>query len=261
MREFVTSGSFKPFDKEEDFQKDKEMFFAIKKNMLSFLLYEVGNSPNLTENQISQMDDIIKYKFAQKEDKEIVSQALDYFLSAQGISYKLLNEEEKKKLLIIDYTYENFKDFSSDIYKKYIKDVKAILPFEMEICCQEKGFFAYCYGNCDKEIKKDNYLDLIKLYFFFDIGYFLERYRNNELFINIRDDLIDIYPKYKAPNVINRYLEKFLSFFEPFSDYNNKLLKKGLDNYYNNKTKKGYNDNKNKENENNEYTPLKLKQD
>lgn len=78
MREFVTYGSFKPFDKEEDFQKDKEMFFAIKKNMLSILLYDVAHSPNLTENQISQMDDIIKYKFAQKEDKEIVSQALDY---------------------------------------------------------------------------------------------------------------------------------------------------------------------------------------
>lgn len=62
----------------------------------------------------------------------------------------------------MDYTYENFKNFSSNLYKKDIKEAQEILPIDMKIWCKEMDFIAFCYGYCDKEIKKDNYLDLIK---------------------------------------------------------------------------------------------------
>lgn len=36
MHDFITFGAFKSFDKKEDFQKDKEMFFKKKKIWYAF---------------------------------------------------------------------------------------------------------------------------------------------------------------------------------------------------------------------------------
>lgn len=44
----------------------------------------------MTDNEISQKDKIIKYKFARKEEKK-VKESLEYFLYIQGLSYILLN--------------------------------------------------------------------------------------------------------------------------------------------------------------------------
>ena len=64
--------------------------------------------------------------------------------------------------------------------------------------------------------------------------------------------MANIYIEYKVQLGRNRYFDKFLSFFDEDNDYNCSLLKKGLDDYYNNL--------KNEKN-NEKYIPVKQKEE
>lgn len=253
MPEFVTFGLFKKLKNEEDIQNDKEIFFRAKKNLLAYYLFGIAKTSLLTEKQISEMDNIIKNKIAQKEDFKFVEYGIEHLVYQFTLNYNFCNEEEKNKILTMDITYENCKTFVLNHYENYIKEINEILPFDVQICSKEKGFLSYSRAVRAVKIQKDNYFDLIREYYFFDRAKeFYEEYRDDTLYEEIRNKLANIYIEYKVQFGRNRYFDKFLSFFDEDNDYNCSLLKKGLDDYYNNL--------KNEKN-NDKYIPFKQKEE
>ena len=254
MADFVTFGFFKKFKNEEDIQKDKENFFLEKKILLAYYIYRVGDIRRLTEKQISEMDTIIKNKIAQKEEEfKFVETGIIDLAYHITLNYNFFNEEEKNRILTMDITYENCKIFVLNYYDNYIKELNEILPFDVQICSKEKGFLSYSRAVRAVKIQKDNYFDLIREYYFFDRAKeFYEEYRDDTLYEEIRNKLANIYIEYKVQFGRNRYFDKFLSFFEPYNDYNCSLLKKGLNDYYNNLKNEKKND---------KYIPVKQKEE
>ena len=254
----VTFGTFKKKYSEKDIKKDKEIFFNCKKAFLSDLLYNITNYDFLTEEEIFQMDNIIKQKLSQNKG---IERKIALFTANFGIAYNLLTKEEQKELLAMNLTYEECGKVVKKIYNNFLNKAKKYQnPVKVYLCFEEKCFIAYCqiFRNI-AEIKPNNFLGLIRDYFILDKGKRgFEQYRDQDLFNIIQKDMIDMYPNWKKEYGINRYLDKFLSFFDEDNDYNNRFLKNILDNYINNN---GNNDKYDKYENNNEYTPLKKKMD
>ena len=244
----------------EEYKKDKEAFIHFKKRFLGNLLKKQINISELTENEISKMESIIKQIFSKKEENNTIIKGLNSFLFYLGLSYELLDEDETEHLLAMDLTYENYKLLVSNFNEKYIKDAKINLPNDFHICLEVKDFIVFCISFGRRKLNTDTILDLIKCYFIYGQGStYFKAYRDNTLFDKIKNEMIKIYPKYKelyGKKHWNRYIEKFLSFFDEYNDYSNELLKKSLDDYYDNKNK-----NKKVNADNNGYMPLKQKED
>lgn len=254
----VTFGEFKKFTRKEDFERDKENFIRAKKTLLCYLLKGFCNYDFLSEEQISQMDYLVKKNltkenYNKKESKQRIEDGLKSFMHYFGLSYKLLSDEKKNEFFTMDITYENCKKMFLNIYNEYIENMKEIWPDELEICYKERGFVSYCHLYKNIIIQKDNFFDQIREYFLLDsTGFFYGFYRDNELFDKIKKKIEQLYPIYKEHYGRNRYLEKLLSYFlgGNNNDYNNENIKKILDDYYDKKNK---NDNK--------YIPVKQKED
>ena len=254
----ITFGEFKKFTKQEDFERDREHFIHAKKTLLCYLLKGFCNYDYLSEDQISQMDSLVKANLTKenynnnKELKKRIEDGLETFTFYFGLSYELLSDEKKNEFFTMDITYENCKKMFLNVYNEYIENMKEIWPDELAICCEERGFVSFCHLAKKIIIQKDNFIGQIREYFLLDyVGYFYGFYRDNELFDKIKKKIEQLYPIYKEHYGRNRYLEKILSFFEADeNDYNNEYIKKLLDDYYNEKNK---NDNK--------YIPLKQKED
>ena len=108
MYERVTFDVFKKLSTEE-YKIDKEAFIYFKKRFLGNLLKKQINISELTENEISKMESIIKPIFSKKEENNTIIKGLNSFFFFLGLSYELLDEDEKEHLLTMDLTYENYK--------------------------------------------------------------------------------------------------------------------------------------------------------
>ena len=86
----------------------------------------------------------------------------------------------------------------------------------------------------------DYFLNFIRYYFILEESkYLFEEYVPQDKFDEIKKKVINIYPKLKEKySGRNRYLEKFLSFFEIDNDYYYAPVKKILDDYYSGKNNK-----------------------
>jgi len=258
MIDLITFCTFKEKYSTEDLLKDKELFFEAKKAFLSHILYYYSfNVNSLNKEEISQMDNLIKK--IKYENKPKFVEGLSFFLIRFGLLYKCLSKEEKEELFILNYTYEECKKAIAKIYDNFIFNSKKNLPPQVYICFDEKCFIAYCQTICETAVvNKKNFLKLIRNYFILDEEKeTYEEYRNQQLFKQIQEKMIKIYPELKNTYGINRYLDKFFSHLDPENDYNNTYIKNILDQYYNNK-KNLINNN---DVDNNEYTPLKEKSD
>ena len=254
MLKLVTFGTMKKLNK-EDFQNELENFIFAKKNLVSNLLIGTTNLGLFPKIEISQIDNIIKKQLTQKNGKEIYK-AFNRFMVSFGLTFDLLNKEEKNQLLNIeDYSYENLKKIILKIYDEYIENSKKDCPSQIDICFKERCFIAFCHGISEKIITKNNFFELIRIYFILDKGNeVFSDYRDKELFKTIKSQMTDIYPYLKDKYGINKYIDKFFSFFDEENDYNNSFLKNKLDEYYKNKKKEKENNNNNKKDD--EYYPL-----
>ena len=229
---FVSFGRFKNLSKEE-LQEEKKIFLDAKKNSLSSILYNEYNKDKFKEYEESEINKMVKEKIQSKNSVE----ELRYILVVFGMNYDLLSDGEKKQLVNMDLTYDNYKNFVVNNFNKYIRKAKKECPNEIYECFNEQCFVAYCQLS-GKEIKKSNFLSLIKKYFILDSMHVYIPYRDNEKFKKIRDKMIKLYPQLKDEYGRSRAFDKFMSFFEPDNDYNNELLNKILDEYYDKKENK-----------------------
>ena len=244
----VTFEFFKKFNEEEK-QKEKDNFYRRKQILLCTLLYDIAYMDLLTENDISNMDELIEIKRNDKNTgKDTIKLAYETFIASFGLSYQLINNEEKNEFSKMKLNYENCKKFALKIYDKYIDDSKKNTPKEFHFCFKDRAFASFCHLNTII-INTNNILKYLKKYYFFDKGkWAFEEYRDNRVFNEVKNELMSIYPKIKEKYGSNRYLDIFLRFFDEENDYNNPLIKDLLDKYYKEKHKNYKEDKEDKEN-------------
>ena len=133
---------------------------------------------------------------------------------------------------------------NEELYNDYFKRSLISCPKDIHFCLKYRYFLMNVLGNYQSELTKDNFLQYIRDFFILEKDIcFYENYIDYKEFKNIRDEVIEIYPKLKETHGGNRFLEKyFWRFIEQNTDYNYEIIENILDNYYNKKKKNNIND-------------------
>jgi len=238
---FYNYGQFKNLKIDEeiaqkDFYEDKLQIYRI-----------LCNSEDIIKVENEQVLNI-KIKMKLKESsKSLIDEVMDALLKKCGISYKYIDNNEKQKLYNLDFTLESVRNYAKNYHIKYIEECKRKLPPEIHICLKDICFTYYNHLYGYPVITINNYIKNIREYFILEsYGIIFEEYRDSEIFNEIKEEMIDIYPVLKE-KYVNKYFDKFLSFFVIDNDYNNEKIKAILDNYSTLKQ--------------NEYTKVKRKED
>ena len=238
---FYNYGQFKNLEineeiAEKDFYNDKLQIYRI-----------LCDSKDIIKVENEQVLNI-KIKIKLKESsKSLINEVLDALMKKCGISYKYIDNNEKQKLYKLDFTLESVRNYAKNYHTKYIEECKQKLPPEIHICLKDICFTYYNHLFGYPVITINNYIKNIREYFILErFKNIFEEYRDNEVFNEIKEEMIDLYPVLKE-KYVNKYFDKFLSFLDPDNDYNIEEIKAILDNYSTLKQ--------------NEYTKLKRKED
>jgi len=218
-----------------DEETDRKYFFQKLEffmNLLTGLAYEFQT---FTEIEIIKKIKKITKDFDPKQKPSFFGSQIPYcinsFLRGMGMSYYTLTLKEKKEILVMDFTYENWKEKSIKIINNYIERSKNVCPDSVDFCFNDICFVFYVQINHGCEFSLNNFLTFIRDYFILDKSKSLfEEYRNAKIYEDIQRKVINIYPNLKKRYGKNIYLEKILSFISSDTDYNYEETKKILDN-------------------------------
>ena len=220
----------------EDTKIEKEQFLESLNHLIQ--TYEHNFKIKYNEKEIV---DILKIKLKElitDSTSNIKTGVLSVFLTSMGLSYYILSPEEKKEILEMDYTYENWKIKSQELIESFNIRIKNAFPKMLWFCLEDKYFILHIRIIYHKEFKINNFIIFIRDYFILDksLPFILEN-RECQLFYDIKKKVYAIYPEVKEKYGMNRILEKICSFFLTDTDYNYEKTKEFLDNYYKNKQK------------------------
>ena len=220
----------------EDTKEEKKLFLE----RLNYLIHslEYNDKKEYNEKEIIDVTKIVLKKYVTDSYHNLYTDALSIFLTSMGLSYFILTPEEKKEILEMDYTYDNWRIKSQELIDSFNIRIKNVFPENLRFCLEDKFFVLHiriCYF---KDFKINNFIKFIRDYFILDktLPDILEN-RECQLFFDIKKRVYSIYPEVKEKYGMNRTLEKIYSFFFSDSDYNNEKTKELLDNYYKNKQK------------------------
>ena len=238
LKKLITFGRFysEEIFKKQEKEKEKELFLEYKKDFIySLTAFEISTKSLEGVNEITINEMISKYL---KQNKMISPFALNSFMEKMGLSYQILNKDEINEIEKMEFTYENWEEKSNILFNNYVKKSRDIFPNYAKDCFDDKCFTVYVLIEREDVFKKYNFVRFIRDYFILDRGKsFFDTYRDKKIFNDLRNKMIDKYPKLKEDYGTNKYIDKFFSYLLPDSDsldYNKENIKKILDNYYNN---------------------------
>ena len=220
----------------EDTKIEKKLFLERLNGLVH--TFEYNNKKEYNEKEIIDVVKIILKKYITDSYSNLYTDIFSAFLSPMGLSYYILSPEEKKEILEMDYTYDNWKIKSQELIDSFNIRIKNAFPKMLWFCLEDKYFVLHiriCYF---KDFRINNFIKFIRDYFILDdtLPDILKN-RECQLFYDIRKKVYAIYPEVKEKYGMNRTLEKICSFFLTDTDYNYKKSKEFLDNYYKNKQK------------------------
>ena len=203
-----------------DEETDRKYFFQKLEffmNLLTGLAYEFQT---FTEIEIIKKIKKITKDFDPKQKPSFFGSPIPYCINS------FLRE-----ILVMDFTYENWKEKSIKIINNYIERSKNVCPDSVDFCFDDICFVFYVQIEHGCEFSLNNFLTFIRDYFILDKSKSLfEEYRNAKIYEDIQRKVINIYPNLKKRYGKNIYLEKILSFISSDTDYNYEETKKILDN-------------------------------
>ena len=235
--EYIT---FKRFGREEHWAKDKEIFLIKLKELIA----ELTKNEELYE-KADEIEIAKSLKQILKNPKYDECEPLNVFMMHMGLSYDILSKKEKEEIKEMEFTFKNWEKKSEELYNDYLIKSLNSCPEDINFCLEYRYFLMNVLGICQSELTKDNFLPHIRNFFILEqYNYLYEKYMDYKEFNNIRNEVIEIYPKLKETyEGGNRYLEKyFWRFIDKDNDYNYEITEKILDNYYNKKKKNNIND-------------------
>lgn len=220
----------------EDTKIEKKLFLERLNGLVH--TFEYNNKKEYNEKEIIDVVKIILKKYITDSYSNLYTENFSAFLSPMGLSYYILSPEEKKEILEMDYTYDNWKIKSQELIDSFNIRIKNAFPKMLWFCLEDKYFVLHiriCYF---KDFRINNFIKFIRDYFILDdtLPDILKN-RECQLFYDIRKKVYAIYPEVKEKYGMNRTLEKICSFFLTDTDYNYEKTKEFLDNYYKNKQK------------------------
>ena len=220
----------------EDTKEEKKLFLE----RLNYLIHslEYNDKKEYNEKEIIDVTKIVLKKYVTDSYHNLYTDALSIFLTSMGLSYFILTPEEKKEILEMDYTYDNWRIKSQELIDSFNIRIKNVFPENLRFCLEDKFFVLHIRICYHKDFKINNFIKFIRDYFILDktLPDILKN-RECQLFFDIKKRVYSIYPEVKEKYGMNRTLEKIYSFFFSDSDYNNEKTKELLDNYYKNKQK------------------------
>ena len=230
MDEYITFGRF---GREEHWKKDKEVFLAQLKVLISTLVNNEGLYEKSNEKKIAKS---LK-KLLKNSTTDEVHQPLLTFMLHMGLSYGILTNKEKEELKEMEFTYENWEKKSEELYNNYLRRGINACPKEVHFCLYYRLFLINVLSGYECLLNINNFLRHIRDFFILEKDICIyEKYIDFNEFNIIRDKVIEIYPTLKKIYGENRYLEKFFwRFIDQKNDYNYDIVENILDNYFNKK--------------------------
>ena len=240
---------FGRYEPVEDPIIEKKLFLERLNDLIHTLTH--NNTKQYNEKEIV---DAFKIKKKEIVTDSIYTAIFSNFLVSMGLSYYILTSEEKKEIMEMDYTYDNWKIKSQELIENFNIRIKNAFPKMLWFCLEDKYFILHIRICYHKDFKINDFIIFIRDYFILDdsLPLILEN-RECQLFYDIKKKVHEIYPEVKEKYGMNRILEKICSFFWFDSDYHHEKTKKILDDYYKNKQKNKIDDD--------EIVGLKEKQD
>ena len=224
----------------KNLENDKKIYF----NNMKYILYQLSDA-KITYERMEKMNELEfdellnkEIKISKKNQSDHLNGRIDILMGRMGLSYIILDKKEKEKIRDMEFTYENWKNKSLILMNDYIERNKKICPPEVRICFDDICFPMSVQKFHESNFSSNNFLKFIRDYFLLDkYKSIFEGLRNEDLFNNIRKEMIDIYPILKEKYGMNKYLEKFLSYISEDTDYNFKFVANILNNYSKKKLK------------------------
>ena len=104
-----------------------------------------------------------------------------------GLSYKVLTKKEKEEVIDMDFTFENWREKSEELYNNYVERNKRILPEKIRFCLDYRFFVMTIQVNHQCNFTLDNFLRKISDYFILEKEKtLLEKFMDLEEFDKIR---------------------------------------------------------------------------
>ena len=236
----------------EDTKIEKKLFLERLNNLFHSLAHDYTKEYNEKE-----IVDVLRIKLKERVTDSIYNTATGVFsdfLISMGLSYYILSPEEKKEILEMDYTYDNWKIKSQELIDSFDIRIKNAFPENLRFCLEDEFFVLHIRICYERDFKINDFIKFIRDYFILDeTAPFILEERECQRFFDIKKRVYSIYPEVKEVYGMNRTLEKILSFFWTDTDYNHEKTKELLDNYYKNK--------QNNKKDDDESVGLKEKQD
>ena len=236
----------------EDIKTDKKILLGHFNSLNHSLDYDDKKEYN--EKEIVDVVKINLKKYIKDSTYNLKTDNFSYFLISMGLSYYILSPEEKKEILEMDYTYDNWRIKSQELIDSFDIRIKNAFPENLRFCLEDEFFVLHIRICYERDFKINDFIKFIRDYFILDktVPFILEE-RECQRFFDIKKRVYSIYPEVKEVYGMNRTLEKILSFFWTDTDYNHEKTKELLDNYYKNK--------QNNKKDDDESVGLKEKQD
>ena len=246
MASIITFGRFR---RKEHWDRDKEIFIKYLKE----LVYRLTDDKVLSEKD-NELEIAGPLKQILKEQNTffnlIFPDFLSSFMAHMGLSYYNLTKQEKKEILEMEFTFENWKNKTITMSNNYIEKAKKICPLEIQFCLDDPIFIFYVQVDKHQEFKLNNFLSFIRDYYILEESKdILEKFYEPNKFNENRNKIIEEYPKLKEKYGKNKTLDKFLSYIGEDSDYKYEIVRNILEEY--DKRKKKMNSNKLLKNEEN----------
>ena len=233
--------SFGKFGKKEQWDREKEIFLEELRLLMSRITKNGENKELYAKSNETELAKTLKQMIAKKNyDHSNFDFSISDFMLRLGLSYKILTKSEKKEILEMEFTYDNWKKKSEILYNNYLMKCRKNCPQKIDFCLNYSIFVTDMLSCYECELTLNNFLRFIRNFFILEKRlYCYEKFIDMEEFNNLKKRVIEIYPELKEKYGANRTLEKnFLCYFDEYNDYNYEIMKNILDNYYENKNNK-----------------------
>ena len=173
----------------EDTKEEKKLFFERLNSVIHTLEY--NDKKQYNEKEIIDVTKIVLKKYVTDSYYNFYTDVFSVFLIPMGLSYYILSPEEKKEILEMDYTYDNWRIKSQEFIDSFNIRIKNAFPENLRFCLEDKYFVLHiriCYY---KDFKINNFIKFIRDYFILDktLPDILEN-RECQLFFDIKKECI-----------------------------------------------------------------------